>query len=1174
MFTNPSVGGVTTTTNRPTTATITSSLSGRTRRTPSSTAHRTERLCVDFAIPTTSVITTPIIPPTTTKMDSETMAVPRSEGQSFSRMPSQRRRRLWTLAARAAARREHSSQDKEATVLSSGSQASKHIGESSTQSSSFLKPGTVRTQDSGISSMDYLTSREANSPNSEEAGFRQRASLSLTGAEHQPGVFRQPLQPPGPRWPQARVTKIVVSGEAPMVRYANYCNAYVPEWVRRNWSSAPRPLISRQRSSMEVSYDIAPDWAASMETLNMQQALYPQNRRLFYGRYGRASCPKATTFFEHHFPSIHMEEENIEEEVEEKPQPVKMPSTEEHLRRRRFNAPCWCEHHPMPLPTYHTPTSMLSPYFHCSACPYRCLEHTGLVPIHHTPQQSDLGQRHIRRRRLKRMSSEPTPPTWMSGEEGEGLLAPAKRRPPPPEPLSAVTSPPPIPIKVFPTPPQRPQQQSSFPPVSPPSELMYSEPRIITSTPRTDVYLMVSEGTPKGWRRRRGTNEGLIRGRSVDEVFYSPRWERQPSFLSDPRKPTYIYEEEVKDWGPPYSHYSRLEENPMASSGLIHHQFYQPPLKGVPYGIRPGSSRSLRTDSSAWYPTSPRYAPILRPRSVSGSRPGHCYSVRPLRGHVRRVVGPGIPGVRSAASSLESSDAATGGTAPPWQLTSPPLSSTSRHQNVATARRKISQGNEIGVSGSGDSADSTMLGRRKRKHLHAMPRNVDTAEAARGLDVKWKRKSFKRSNGYDAADVIDRTPSTYMEQIEFQPLRHEPTQSVQAGGIRTTTTVVHESREEDEEEGRGDDESRRSNLLKDSAPLITTPLMASSSTTSRDLEAGTHKSDTPIDNVDGSAESANERKLDENGEEDDIDKVVVMVSRPRSATSSSAQGVRESGTLLRALKTPLQEILIKGTSSSDNELVILGFTNCNDYWEHSAFGRSRVTAILIAFIAISCLLYCLVSATWVYSGIPGNVTQRGLWRKCSVINTTCELTIPFISESDGWQGAATCILLVAIFIGLLGTGLAIFGHSGSDLVKRLYYFHSSGEIFFLAGFITFLTFGIYRSYANLNLLSPRQTSPTQPTTTQDPHHSLSTNCTSSPISSATTTLDPQLLWQVYYGSADIVGWCGGILFMAAAVGLLMKGVDDEEGGGGWGGEDTPSNLKASKLKVYSSLQFT
>ncbi|KAM7538759.1 hypothetical protein Aperf_G00000057610 [Anoplocephala perfoliata] len=578
MSTNPGVGGITTTISKTTTATITSSLSRRSRRIPSST-HRAERLGVDFAIPITSTTTSSSAVTTTTKMDPEVMTASRSDAQSFSRMPSQRRRRLWTLAARAAARHRHTSQDKEAVALSSGSQASKHLGESSTQSSSFLKPGTVRTQDSGISSMDYLTSREANSPNSEEAGFRHRTSLPLP-VEHQPGVFRQPLQPPGPRWPPTRATKIVVPGEAPTLRYANYCSAYVPEWARRNWSSAPRPFISRQRSSMEVSYDNAPDWAASVETLNMQHALYPHNRRLFYSRYGRGSCPKATTYFEHPFPTIHMEEENFEEEEEK--HPFKVPSTEEypeHLRRRRFEAPCWCEHLQRPIPPYHAPTSMLSPYFHCSACPYRCLEPSGLAPLHH-PHQCDLGQRHIRRRRLKRMSSEPTPPTWMS-DEGEGLLAPAKRRPPP-EPLSAVTSPPPIPKKVVP-----PHKQPNFPAISPPSERMFSEPRIITSTPRTDVYLMTSEGTSDWRRRRRGGVGGLIRGRSVDDAFYSPRWERQSSFLSDPHRPTYIDEGVgVRDWGRTYKHYSRLESEPTSSDGFSRPQFRQPSQMGVSFAIR------------------------------------------------------------------------------------------------------------------------------------------------------------------------------------------------------------------------------------------------------------------------------------------------------------------------------------------------------------------------------------------------------------------------------------------------------------------------------------------------------------------------------------------------------------------------------------------------------------
>lgn len=583
MSNNPGVGGSSWSTS---VGTTTATSSGRVRR---SQTHRMERLGVDFALSTTT---------TATKIETEAVSTSRTEAQSFSRMPSQRRRRLWTLAARAAARREHPSQDKEA--LSSGSLVSKHLGESSTQSSSFLKPGTVRTQDSGISSMDYVTSREANSPNSEEAGSRQRASLSFTTAEHPPSVCRKPpsqplpshpsdvaLQPRGCRWPPPRATKIVVSGETPTLRYANFCSTYVPEWARRNWSSAPRPLISRQRSSMEVSYDTGPDWAASMETLNMQRTLYPQIRGLLYGRYGRASCPKATSCFDNPFPTIHMEEVSVEDEEESARRRVEAESAAvavaDHLRRRRFEAPCWCERPPLPPP--HTcslrgrtgvpaPTSMLSPYFYCSGCPYRCME-TGLVPVH----QCDLAQRHIRRRRLKRMSSEPTPPTWMTTEEAP---APAKRRPPPPEPLTSVTSPPPLPRKNAPGaqfPPLRLPQ--ALPP--PPAERMYSEARMITSTPRTDVFLMTPEpSTAAGeWRRWRSGGGGgrLMRGRSVDEAFYSPRWERH-SFLSDPRRPTYIYEEEeVKDW---YPSQRRLEGESV--SGLPHP--YHPHSTGVSYGIR------------------------------------------------------------------------------------------------------------------------------------------------------------------------------------------------------------------------------------------------------------------------------------------------------------------------------------------------------------------------------------------------------------------------------------------------------------------------------------------------------------------------------------------------------------------------------------------------------------
>ncbi|KAM7538757.1 hypothetical protein Aperf_G00000057618 [Anoplocephala perfoliata] len=98
----------------------------------------------------------------------------------------------------------------------------------------------------------------------------------------------------------------------------------------------------------------------------------------------------------------------------------------------------------------------------------------------------------------------------------------------------------------------------------------------------------------------------------------------------------------------------------------------------------------MRAGSTAWYPTSPRGAPIIRPRSDSGSRPPHICALRSFRGQGLRGLGPGFVRMRSTTSSLESSDA------PPWQLTSPPLSSTSR--SLVPIRRKIYRSGEAGRS--------------------------------------------------------------------------------------------------------------------------------------------------------------------------------------------------------------------------------------------------------------------------------------------------------------------------------------------------------------------------------------------------------------------------------------------------------------------------------------------
>ncbi|CDS38148.1 conserved hypothetical protein [Echinococcus multilocularis] len=493
---------------------------------------------------------------------------------------------------------------------------------------------------------------------------------------------------------------------------------------------------------------------------------------------------------------------------------------------------------------------------------------------------------------------------------------------------------------------------------------------------------------------------------------------------------------------------------------------------------RPSSCRTIRTPS-AWYSTSPRCAPLLRPRSESGSRPPllHTCALR-ARGRPSRCATRS-----SAASSLESSDAtaATAATtpgaavaaAPPWQLTSP--LPTARHHEApvavsAAGQRKITRsGRSVGGGGSvGGSNDSTVGGRRKRRHLAALPKNADAASGCTQweLDVKWKRKSFKRSNGYDAADVMDHTTSASLEQIELLPLRQE---AHPLPHNTTTTTTVHESRDKNDEYVEGKSVATRTRPIASPSTATTTTALEP-----RDLEAGIRKSTTPLDRVDGNAEVVAE----EAEEEEDIDKIITLVTRPRSNPREGEPPGLVS--CLRDARPTTNE-----TSRSPHRLA------------------------------------------------TGNITRRGLWQKCSIENGSCELTLPFISETDGWQGGATCILLVAILVGLLGTGLAILGHSGSNLVKRLYYFHSSGEIFFLAGFTTFLTFGIYRSYANLYLLNPRQTPPNP---TQESHQS---HTAADPATTVSPLQSPQLRWDVCYGSADTVGWSGGVLFMAAAVALLV-----------------------------------
>ncbi len=183
---------------------------------------------------------------------------------------------------------------------------------------------------------------------------------------------------------------------------------------------------------------------------------------------------------------------------------------------------------------------------------------------------------------------------------------------------------------------------------------------------------------------------------------------------------------------------------------------------------------------------------------------------------------------------------------------------------------------------------------------------------------QWKRKSFKRANGYDASDVVERVPSSSFEDAELIPLRRQPSSSAGA--------------------------SLRANQPPSSSNL--TPKATASDLC--DLEAAMATAGVDEEDV-------------EDEEEEDIDKVIASVTRPKLTSGSASRTPSRASHPMTTASGPR-------STTVGGELATLGFTNRNDYWEHSAFGRSRLTAIVLALAAIVGLLYCLGATTWVYSG--------------------------------------------------------------------------------------------------------------------------------------------------------------------------------------------------------------
>lgn len=168
---------------------------------------------------------------------------------------------------------------------------------------------------------------------------------------------------------------------------------------------------------------------------------------------------------------------------------------------------------------------------------------------------------------------------------------------------------------------------------------------------------------------------------------------------------------------------------------------------------------------------------------------------------------------------------------------------------------------------------------------------------------QWKRKSFKRSNGYDASDVMPPHPG------------HSP---------RPTSSSFDEAE-----------------LIQ---PTNVPDLKAAVTLAGDDEEGSGQESEDEEEEEEDAEETAEEEDFE------DVDKVIAsVINRTPNQTAVSTRS------------TDLQQ-------RPTNELAALGFANRNDYWEHSAFRRLRLMAILLALMATLGLIYSLSSTSWVYSG--------------------------------------------------------------------------------------------------------------------------------------------------------------------------------------------------------------
>ncbi|XP_067658172.1 uncharacterized protein [Haliotis asinina] len=133
----------------------------------------------------------------------------------------------------------------------------------------------------------------------------------------------------------------------------------------------------------------------------------------------------------------------------------------------------------------------------------------------------------------------------------------------------------------------------------------------------------------------------------------------------------------------------------------------------------------------------------------------------------------------------------------------------------------------------------------------------------------------------------------------------------------------------------------------------------------------------------------------------------------------------------------------------------------SEFWEHEAFVRLRWLGVFVSMVTVLVMIVSITNSYWhTYELKPPHSVlnlsiHEGLWVNCSrASNATSPDVICNSTKGRDWQNAVVGLMIFAATFGFVASMLSICGVCTTPLPRKIYYFHSAGEIFLVCALST------------------------------------------------------------------------------------------------------------------------